>query len=89
MASRWALLVFTCLFSIASSSQDCSWAGRVYKDGQLLSTGGACQVCQAGKWIDKDVPCNQCTTASNPAVTNPEPSDKDCRDEKNGACQRV
>ena len=81
------LLLFTsllCFSQVSVNAQSCIWAGRVYSDQQLLNTGGACQICQAGKWVDHAVACGKCTTTPKPAVTNPTPGLKDCTDQRDG-----
>lgn len=63
-------------------AQSCSWAGRVYSDRQLLSTGGACQICNAGKWKDDATSCNKCVPTKKPEESNPPASNTDCTDLK-------
>ncbi len=64
--------------SDASQEGECVWAGRVYGDGELKLNGQVCQVCQAGKWVDKAASCDECKPASKPKPTNPVPKPLDC-----------
>jgi hypothetical protein len=68
------------LLTLSASPTDisCAWAGRVYTDADLKVNGRMCQICQAGKWVDKDVTCEKCKPGSKPVASNPPPSDKDC-----------
>jgi hypothetical protein len=58
--------------------EGCFWAGRAYRDGDLLASGGTCQICNDGKWIDKDVACAVCKTGDARNVFPTPPRKLDC-----------
>ena len=81
IANLLLMLVFA-FVSIATHGQasegTCVWAGRAYPDGEFKVNGRVCQVCNAGKWVDRNAKCETCKPKTKPAVTNPPPSVKDC-----------
>jgi hypothetical protein len=79
------LAAFTASSAAPPSNAGCVWAGRVYSDGELKLNGRICQVCQAGKWVDKSADCAACRPTRRPDETNPAPSASDCTAQQNPA----
>jgi hypothetical protein len=69
----------------APTDSHCVWAGRVYSDAELKLNGRVCQICQAGKWVDKDIKCDECRAKTNPVLSNPPPTNRDCTAQLNSS----
>lgn len=84
---RTLFVISIVLLTLSPTSPDsgCVWAGKVYSDAELKLNGRVCQICQAGKWVDKDAKCEECRARSSPAVSNPPPSDRDCTAQSNSS----
>lgn len=86
---RVALLIaIVCSVTTISASPaytGCAWAGRIYSDGELKVNGQICQICQAGKWVDRDANCQDCKPKNKPVESNPEPMPYDCTAQVNPA----
>ena len=61
-----------------STGQECVWAGKIFADNEMNINGRVCQICQNGKWVDRDVKCEECKSKTNPVAFNPTPAANDC-----------
>jgi len=76
---RALLLISVAFLTIApSAGQECVWAGKIFADNEMNINGRVCQICQNGKWVDRDVRCEDCKPKTNPVPLNPTPAANDC-----------
>ena len=61
-----------------SAGQECVWAGKIFADNEMNINGRVCQICQNGKWVDRDVKCEECKPKTNPVPSNLPPAANDC-----------
>ena len=68
-----------------ATGQECVWAGKIFADNEMNVNGRVCQICRNGKWVDRDVKCEECKPKTNPVAMNPPPGANDCTARPNRA----
>ena len=76
---RTLLLISVVFLTISpGTGQECVWAGKLFVDNEMNVNGRVCQICQNGKWVDKDVRCEECKPKTNPVPSFLQPAANDC-----------
>ena len=76
---RTLLLISVAFLTISTTTgQECTWAGNIFADNEMNLNGRVCQICQNGKWVDRDVKCEECKPKTIPVASHPIPAANDC-----------
>jgi len=76
---RTLLLVSVAFLAISSATgEECVWAGKIFADNELSINGRVCQICQNGRWVDRNVKCDECKPKTIPVPSYLPPAANDC-----------
>ena len=76
---RTPLLISVLFLTLSpTTGQECVWAGKLFVDNEMNLNGRVCQICKNGRWVDRNVKCEECKPKTLPVPSNLPPAANDC-----------